>query len=235
MCTLTLVPNNKSLIITSNRDEHVSRGVAEFPIKQTIAGNIVTFPKDPLAGGTWIAASQDNITVLLNGGLENHAHKPPYTKSRGVVVLDRFKATSFNAFTVNYNLNGIEPFTMVNIHIPSRKVSDLIWTGSEKLVRSYPSHTPLIWSSSTLYNKQIRKNRSLWFNQWISTNKTTAPEMIQFHQFDHGDRQNGILMDRKNGLRTVSISQIEINHPTTEDHIFTHNNLLNNTQNSTMF
>lgn len=235
MCTLTIVPNNQKLIITSNRDEHVSRGIANFPVEKLIKNKRVIFPQDPLAGGTWLAASRDDITILLNGGLEKHKHRPPYAKSRGIVVLERFEFTDFNGFCDNYVLTGIEPFTMVNINTLTREVSDLVWTGKEKLVRQYPSNSPLIWSSSTLYNKEIRANRKSWFEQWMHDNKTTATDMLDFHQFNHGDEANGILMDRNNGLKTVSISQIELQSTMDHLHSFSHNNLLNNTQNTTQF
>jgi uncharacterized protein with NRDE domain len=223
------------LIITSNRDEHVSRGIAKFPVNRSSKSGKLTFPQDPLAGGTWVATSAKDVTILLNGGLEKHKHRPPYVKSRGIVVLERFEYDSFKAFSDQYDLEGVEPFTMVNINITSREVTDLVWTGKEKVVRSYPTNAPLIWSSTTLYAKEIRANRAQWYKEWINRQKTSAPEMLEFHQFDHGDSKNGILMDRNNGLKTVSISQIIVQTDEKEPNKFTHNNLLNNTQASTTF
>ena len=67
MCTVTFIPTNQGCIITSNRDEKISREKAISPQEYEIDGKKITFPKDPKEGGTWIAHTNNKIVVLLNG------------------------------------------------------------------------------------------------------------------------------------------------------------------------
>jgi hypothetical protein len=45
---------NQGFILTSNRDEAVSRVLAIPPKKYQLGGQYVFFPKDPQGDGTWI-------------------------------------------------------------------------------------------------------------------------------------------------------------------------------------
>ena len=92
MCVLTYIPTeNQGFILTSNRDEAVSRTLALPPKKYQLGGQYVFFPKDPQGDGTWIGSCGNYTLCLLNGGIEKHVPKPPYRKSRGKVILDPFK------------------------------------------------------------------------------------------------------------------------------------------------
>jgi uncharacterized protein with NRDE domain len=94
MCTVSYLPlPSAGYILTSNRDEAPERPTA-LPINHyRIGERTVYFPKDPQAGGTWIATTGDESTIcLLNGGFVPHIAAPGhhYRKSRGMVVLDYF-------------------------------------------------------------------------------------------------------------------------------------------------
>src|SRR6476619_3650958 len=114
MCTVSFVPFTKNhFILTSNRDETTARGLASSPViieKETYK---LVCPIDPLASGTWIAASNyGDMICLLNGAFKRHKHLPPYRKSRGLVVLDYFDTGEPEKFAAEYDLSNIEPFTM---------------------------------------------------------------------------------------------------------------------------
>src|SRR5690242_15942392 len=89
MCTVSFINFNDSVFITSNRDEHKSRGAAKRPKTYLLNGRKVTFPMDPKGRGTWFAINDlQSAIVLLNGAKEKHEPKPFYRKSRGLVVLE---------------------------------------------------------------------------------------------------------------------------------------------------
>jgi hypothetical protein len=54
------------------RDEKITRERALPPTRIYIEGKKIIFPKDPKAGGTWIAHNETKIIVLLNGAQEKH-------------------------------------------------------------------------------------------------------------------------------------------------------------------
>jgi uncharacterized protein with NRDE domain len=113
MCTVTFIPTNQGCIITSNRDEKISRAKAISPQEYEIDGKKIIFPKDPKAGGTWIAHTNNKIVVLLNGAKEKHIAKPAYKKSRGLIVLEIASGNDSLECWKNIDLTEIEPFTIV--------------------------------------------------------------------------------------------------------------------------
>lgn len=231
MCTLTYIPNANNVIITSNRDEHFTRGDSIFPVSTKRNGVTLYFPQDPQAGGSWIAADENKrVTVLLNGAFKKHKHQPPYRMSRGIVLLDSFEFTDLLHFSHEYPLENIEPFTMVQFQISENKVSEMRWDGQKAHYQNMNPITPHIWSSTSLYSTEVRWERRHWFSEWIQNGSLTPESMLEFHRFGgQGNERNGITMHRSNGVRTVSITQL---HGDLKSLDFTHYNLMQNqTQN----
>ena len=95
MCTVTILPlkGHNSFVLTSNRDEATGRQTLP-PKTYEVAGSKMAFPKDVLAGGTWLGVSDRKRAIcLLNGAFKKHERKLPYGKSRGVVVKARLRET----------------------------------------------------------------------------------------------------------------------------------------------
>ena len=91
MCTVSYVPAKAGFILTSNRDEHISRGIARYHDLYQMDDTILAYPVDAKAGGTWfICNGQGDTGVLLNGAFEKHLPDPPYRKSRGAVLIHRW-------------------------------------------------------------------------------------------------------------------------------------------------
>ena len=65
MCTVTYIPTPEGCIITSNRDEKITRERALSPQEYLIDGKKIIFPKDPKAGGTWVAHNETKIIVFM--------------------------------------------------------------------------------------------------------------------------------------------------------------------------
>lgn len=207
MCTVTYIPiQNNSFILTSNRDETPKRQPQELFFD---ASKNLLYPKEPKYGGSWICVSGDNRAIcLLNGAFEKHQHKPPYRKSRGLVVLDFFESDSHDFFN-SYDLNGIEPFTLIVAH--EIELYELRWDGTTRYFKQLDTGKSHIWSSSTLYNNEIKKLREDWFCNWLSEHDTLkADDILDFHlTAGDGDAENALCMNRNNSqVCTVSITQV---------------------------
>ena len=215
MCTLTYLPlSSKEYILTSNRDESPLRQIAKAPEVHDISGMKVLYPADGRAGGTWIAASENNrIACLLNGAFKRHSPNPPYKLSRGVMVLESFQYDSAEAFISNYSFQGIEPFTYVSFEqMEQTAITELRWDGQEKYVKTYDSAIPQIWSSASLYTPQVIERREQWFKKWLAEHQQYDMESIrQFHMFGgEGDIYNDIRMNRLNLVKTISITSVKV-------------------------
>ncbi|MBN4058051.1 NRDE family protein [Olleya sp. AH-315-K02] len=210
MCTVTIIPKGKNdFILTSNRDEAPNRRSLQ-PEIYAVNKTKMMFPKDELAGGTWIGVSEKNrLICLLNGGFICHDRKADYRMSRGVVVNDLLASDNLVDSIENYNLDDIEPFTLV---IPdwnvSLKLFQLVWDGTQKHFTELPLE-PKIWSSSSLYSETMKKERLQWFNDFKERNKLDYKTIMDFHKTaGKGNEDYGVIMDR-HFVKTTSITQVE--------------------------
>ncbi|MGE0560357.1 MAG: NRDE family protein [Flavobacteriales bacterium] len=211
MCTVTFVPTQNGYILTSSRDEQKAR-LTIFPKKYSIGDKTLIFPKDKVAGGTWIASDEKRRTAcLLNGAFENHIKKESYRKSRGLILLESFSYASITDFTNQINLQNIEPFTLLLIDNSNKiELVELRWDGEKKYIKTINTAIPQIWSSATLYHSEIRKKREDWFEKLISQNPLPTKDIMQNFHFTKKDNdvKNDIVMEREGGLKTLSISQV---------------------------
>lgn len=210
MCTVTFIPQpDGNFILTSNRDENAARSPRHLTrIEQ--CGVTLVFPRDTVAGGTWIAAADDGrVVCLLNGAFEKHKHNPPYRHSRGTMVLDFFSFPSAPEFFEKYDFTGLEPFTFIIVDQEGR-LFELRWDGRKTHEKQLDHKGFYIWSSSTLYPKQIREQREGWFLEWLAGRSDFSLEAIQlFHRSGgDGDTWNGFIMNRDGRVQTVSITNV---------------------------
>jgi len=210
MCTVTFLPlKNADFILTSNRDETPLRET--FPPKKYKENDVeMVFPKDKLAGGTWIGTSSKNrLVCVLNGAFENHIRKENYKKSRGVISKEVLKSGDFINYINHLDLTNIEPFTMIIIDWNNDELNlfELIWDEYKKQF-SKLENNPKIWSSSTLYKNDMREVRKTWFKNWVSANDFNSTTILDFHHSEIGDKEQSILMKRPN-VETVSITSIK--------------------------
>ena len=209
MCTITYLPTAKdAFILTSNRDESKMRPTHPPAIEQR-NGVSLLFPKDSFAGGTWICLSDRNrLACIMNGAFEKHEWKPPYRKSRGLVMLELFDYPRVDDFIAQYDFEGIEPFAMIIYdHLI---MTEFRWDGSKKHVKPLDANQPQIWSSASLYPKEVREKREAWFNEWLAGREIfEQADIVNFHQFGgEGDRENDFVMNRYDIVQTVSITSI---------------------------
>ncbi|EDP95527.1 NRDE family protein [Kordia algicida OT-1] len=211
MCTVSFIyKGNDAFVLTSNRDESPKRETKE-PAIYTISDTKLIFPKDALGGGTWIGMSnQKRVVCLLNGGFEKHVRLPKYRHSRGVVVKDFLTASDIESTVKNYNLNLIEPFTIVLADWNNTlQLFELVWDGEEKHFQKLPLTVPHIWSSSTLYTEKMKQLRRDWFATFQQKENLSANTLLNFHKTAGvGDPNVAVIMDR-NVVKTISITQIE--------------------------
>jgi uncharacterized protein with NRDE domain len=210
MCTVSFVFAKGKAILTHNRDEKVARPSAIEPLKYSINQQNIYFPKDQKAGGTWYAVAENGtVLVLLNGADEKHNLKPSYRKSRGLIVLELISSNSPIEEWSSIDLSNIEPFTVVLFQY--EKLYQLSWNEVDKCTLNLDVNQSHIWSSSTLYSKEIRENRVELFQNFMVSNEISAEKIFQFHRYaKNDDSENGLIINRNNEMKTLSITQTVI-------------------------
>lgn len=209
MCTVTLIPlGNSNFVLTSNRDEAPERETLD-PDFYTENGVKLLYPKDALAGGTWIGVSDKNrLICLLNGGFKQHNRLDNYKMSRGIVVRELLISSQVLRTIEDFDFINIEPFTIVIVDWnKSLLFYELVWDGSEKHVTNLPLE-PKIWSSSTLYTEEMKQTRLVWFETFKSKNILNPENIFHFHKTaGKGNQDYGVIMDR-GFVKTTSITQV---------------------------
>lgn len=210
MCTVTFLPlSNTEFILTSNRDEQRQRET--LPTKIYIEDGIeMLFPKDKIAGGTWIGvSSKKRLVCVLNGGFKKHKRKASYSKSRGLIAKEILKENAIQPYIEKLDLFGVEPFTMIIVDWNNNELNliELVWDENQKHITKHKNE-PKIWSSSTLYTDEIKKLRDKWFQEWIAENDFTSSGILKFHHSENDDKEQSILMKRA-FVETVSITSVK--------------------------
>ncbi len=204
------MPQGKNdFVLTSSRDEAPNRLPLEPDFYKENSVNML-YPRDKVAGGTWIGVSDKNrLICLLNGGYECHTKKEKYKTSRGVVVKDLLAVNDIEKIVYDYNLDDIEPFTIVIADWnESLRFFELVWDGTKRHITTLPLE-PKIWSSATLYSSQMKAERLAWFDAYTSNNELKASSILNFHKTAGAENKNyGIIMDRGE-VKTTSITQVE--------------------------
>ncbi|MBC9797548.1 NRDE family protein [Sinomicrobium weinanense] len=219
MCTVSFIKTEDRVIITSNRDEKTTRPVALPPKIYTTDNKRIVFPKDPLSGGSWFTVDESgNTAVLLNGARQKHTPQGPYRKSRGLILLEIMAARSAPEYWNDMNLDNIEPFTVLLYR--EDRLYLLRWDGLYKETASLKTKDPYILSSSTLYTETLQKQREQWFFDFMDRNEAVSPEaLLSFHRYTEEEGgENGLIINRNNLLKTLSITQCVIQKGKTDIH-----------------
>lgn len=207
MCTVTYSPTEAGIIITHNRDEKLTRLPSELPQLHNVSGKKLIFPRDKDKNGTWFCCDENGRTAcILNGGLVKHNSNPPYRKSRGIVVLDTFTSNSFQEWLNDYDLDNIEPFTLILFE--NKSLFELKWDGIKKHIKELNPSNQYIWNSTTLYSTEAAEKREKWLKDWLKNNPNSPHSLFQFHNYGgDGDESTNLKMEIRGSHETVSITQ----------------------------
>ncbi|ARV15320.1 NRDE family protein [Polaribacter sp. SA4-12] len=210
MCTVTYLPlGNNNFILTSNRDETPLRNTIH-PQEYLENGVLLKYPKDELAGGTWVGLSdKKRLVCLLNGGFEIHKRKSSYKMSRGIIVKNILSADDSVSYINNFDFTEIEPFTLVLVDWKQQlETYELVWDGITKHFTKLKQE-PKIWSSSTLYTQQMKQLRKEWFADFLKENiGYQQDKIVQFHENDTLGTPDFSIKMKRPFVETVSITSI---------------------------
>lgn len=211
MCTATYLKDKSGKIIfTTNRDEHVARPT-QAPSIHMIKGQKLLFPRDELAGGTWIAVNEKGwIACMMNGAEGEHQWLGTSAeKSRGQVLLDSFEFNAAEAFLTNGIFEKAHPFTLLLVRPDETNIHAIKWNGSKKWSETYDANQPHIWSAYTLYPEEQRKERFERFNKW-SKDQSNLQKESTFKLHHSSKSKGGLLLENSGKVDTISITQLTL-------------------------
>ncbi len=196
--------------MSSNRDENPHRKPASLPMLRRHGNYQVIAPVDGEAGGTWMGMRNDGaLVILLNGAFEAHLRKPPYRLSRGKVVNHLLESADMLAAYFVFDLSGIEPFSLVIKQY--EQLHHVVWDGNAKHHFLPAVQSAHVWSSATLYNREIHQRRKNLFEKMLARTPKADRRWLENFLMDAmpEDEQNRFVMKRGDHLQTLSIATIE--------------------------
>lgn len=209
MCTVSIVPLKGMVACTFNRDEQSARNAGELLVRKKVGDKWIVFSREATRGGTWFCADdKGNICMLFNGAFTNHQRTETNYKSRGIVLLEIISARDPLVFFTESGFQTVEPFSV--IFLSKAELLRMTWDGKQKHLKVLERQAPYIFSSATLYTDPVIRERENWFIDFLETNdQLPAPEKIfEFHSgYQKAEIENGLIIQRPNGISTLSISQ----------------------------
>jgi uncharacterized protein with NRDE domain len=207
MCTISIVPCGKNLTFTFNRDEHPIRKTPEYLTTLKLKHKTIYFAKDVKANGSWfVVDDKGNIAMLFNGAFNKHIKEEQYKKSRGLILLEIFSSKNCLQHFNEYDFTSIEPFSIILYE--NKNLSRLVWDGNKKELFKLDKLENHIFSSCTIYTKDIQQARKDWLQAFLELNNTNAENIFSFHStYKNKDKENGLVVKRNDILQTLSISQ----------------------------
>ena len=170
MCTVAFVPlEGGGYLLGHNRDERPVRVPGEPPRLMADAACRALAPRDPEAGGTWIAVNEAGITVcVLNAADRSPDRLPAVPRSRGLVVQDLACAASLEktrahlsraqdllARTRAFHVVAVEPGWHAG---GTARVGRFRWDGIDGSWET--ADAPAIFVSSLLYPIEVEQERT---------------------------------------------------------------------------
>ena len=169
MCTVTWSVDDGGYSLLFNRDEKLSRAVAEPPRIHTRDGVRFGAPTDADGGGTWIAANEYGVTVcLLNAYPATGIQPGAAAKSRGEIPVG--VASSRSLEDVAERINRVElgcfaPFRLLALE-PDRGACLFEWSGS-RITLDEDVDRPAVLTSSSFESAAVAASRRVAYGNCV--------------------------------------------------------------------
>jgi hypothetical protein len=207
MCCVTGLVLEGKIIVSHNRDEDCRRVTNHLPVLHRTNLDSYYAPIDALSGGTWIGWNKSKIALVLNGGFERHDMSVIYPVSRGGVVAQVFEYADLDDFCDHFSAQGMAPFTCIVLDKVLSSYTRLVWDASVLHRDQFGVHEGFIYSSSTLYDDEVRSLREGLFDK-LKPQFLHEDDIWDFH-LDYGeDHGRHIHTSYNEYIKTVSTYQI---------------------------
>lgn len=204
MCTVSWKYRDSGYDVFFNRDELLSRKIAEPPIVHNFDGIRSIAPIDLNAHGTWLAVNEFGVTVFLL----NHHPKPEikFPQSRGDIVLRLMAMTAkedFESSLAGLRLADYASFRL-GVIFPGNFPRTYLWNGIE-LVRE--GIAKRFFSSSSYESTEVVSARL----QTIAVAQPTSIEdFLQLHRSHEPEKNAFSICMHRDDAQTVSFSHIVV-------------------------
>ena len=197
MCVVSYIKNQDKFYFTSNRDIPKNRKIAIHPKSYRVNNQALIFPKDPDAGGSWIAANELSLGCILNLKDKKEIKN---NSSRGIFLINCLTQKKPKEYFNNFDFTSTYPFMMVLLNFYEKKLESFIWDGCKKNINILNVEKNYLWMSSSIYEeKEINQKKYVFVK---NNNLDNEKDILKFHM------ENQFNCSKNNQINTASITQI---------------------------
>lgn len=223
MCTVSVIPienaaRDQGIRIVCNRDEQRSRASSTPPLEQSFGQRRAVMPYDPASGGTWIAANDAGLAmVLMNVNAAptergSASISPKNCRSRGLIIPSLLHLDCADAMVqrcLHIRAADFAPFRL--ILASTGGCIELVSDGRAVRCRSavLPGRVAM-FTSSGLGDHVVEPPRRILFESLLGEGQHSAPRQDDFHLHEWLDRPHLSVRMSRPDARTVSRTTIEI-------------------------
>jgi hypothetical protein len=221
MCTVTVLPRARLLDpaealeprllrVACNRDERRSRPSAIPPSAHVVDGRRVVMPIDPESGGTWIAATDAGLVLVV---LNVNAGDAPASGalSRGGLIPRLCGAAGVTDALARALAAGVERYSPFRLMVLDRYQLAECWLehGRVHQRRAY-LQSPILRTSSSLGDAVVDGPRRSLFRQFFERTTSGAAAQDAFHDHQWPGREAVSVRMRREDAATVSQTTVEL-------------------------
>lgn len=215
MCTVSIIAQaSGGYRIVCNRDESRTRPPAAAPRWHPIEGGAgrALWPMDMEAGGTWIAASEQGMSLCLlnlNPGLAEGLKRP--ARSRGLLLPGLIGLGSIERVAERWrtrDLQAFAPCRMIGFGLGGERILEAVWDGRAASATWHPG-VPACFVSSGLGDHLVAPRLALFEDVVIRQGATPAAQ-DSFHRHMWTDRPHLSVMMSRADARTVSVTTLDV-------------------------
>lgn len=215
MCTVSVIPMpHGGFRVVANRDESHRRPPATEPAWSMLSGGVRgLWPRDGLAGGTWIGASErGRVLAVLNLNLHPAPRLPPRDEliSRGLIIPrlladDRSLAEAIGSL----ELDRFAPFRLIAIEASSGglRIGEASWD-RDGLSTTEHRGPAACFASSGLGDHLVQVRIPL-FEELVVRPGPSVDRQDRFHGHRWPDRTEVSVLMHRADARTVSVTTLE--------------------------
>lgn len=221
MCTVSFIPlidDRGGLRIVCNRDEKRSRPAASVPREQRQGQRRALYPLDPAGGGTWIAASDAGVVLLLLNVNESSSAsgtaEGPQRRSRGLIIPSLLHLGGVDEMVqacLRLRAAQFKPFRLAITSAGGAVVLHSDGVVIRCIGAVLPKRVAML-TSSGLGDHLVEPPRRALFETMLGDGLHSAARQDAFHRHHWIDRPHLSVQMSREDARTVSRTVIELKH-----------------------
>lgn len=217
MCTVTWLRKPGAFTLFFNRDEQRTRAPAEPPSVRRHRGTALLAPRDPQAGGTWLAVNEHALIVAMLNYYEREstpagANLPRAARSRGQLALDAAAEDSPQAVVAMLDaepLDAVRPFHLLAFDGRSGRAMRATWDGATIAKRTLEDRDRPVTTSSFQTARVLARRREAFASRAAEGGLDANDlEAYHFSRDVEGDPFS-VFMTRLDAM-TVSVTRVTV-------------------------